>query len=307
VNYEEVLKSLEERSKQLTAELAKAEAAQKEREQAVDLVEVRQAPGRSISEIQDEIKGVREFEHKVRENLQELVKQDKQERDPEKRELPAKLIEEVQHFKEVITPEVNAVHAGVGVAERIPMHVDVPHMAGLALDAVIGAVATLTIAKDAITHIGKEDEKNLAWQNERTQSPPPVGGSKEAVEILPNDIPRRDPPMGEPSKEVNDALRRDPPMGAPSKEPSEISRQDPPVDIRETALAAKHEKNQERLAEQMAEAQNKFDKKYPDKDSQERKDMQVELNKQFALLIKSQEKAQEQERQRLYEDKSKQL
>jgi hypothetical protein len=100
------------------------------------------------------------------------------------------------------------------------------------------------------------------------------GRSKEAVEILPNDIPRRDPPMGE---------------------------------DKEAALAAKHEKNRERLGEQMVEAQNKFDKKYPDMDSRERMEMQTKLDKQFDALVRDQERRQEQDRQRLRDDKSRHI
>jgi hypothetical protein len=136
----------------------------------------------------------------------------------------------------------------------------------------MGGVVGITFIKDVINHVVDKGEKEHERQYERTLTPPPIGErSKEAVEILPNDIPRRDPPIG---------------------------------DMKEVTLAAKHEKNQERLGEQMAEIQDKFDKKHPDKESPKTMEMQKELDKQFDALIKHQAKEQELERQRLHEDPS---
>jgi hypothetical protein len=286
----DLLKQLEDQREKLVKELEQAQADRQSKEQATDLVEapVSQTSGRPVPEIKEDLSLVRDFCKSV-----ELEIEKRKEKDEEKTVgMVKEASENLQDFKEV----ADDLHHGPEA---------------LLLNGLMAAIVAGKTISDLLTNAREKDEKNHQWLYERTQTPPPVVDEVWKEAQIPDNISRRDPPMGERSKEAveilpNDVVNRDPPMGKTL--PNDILRRDPPMgDDKEAALAAKHEKNRERLAEQMVEAQNKFDNKYPDKDSPERMEMQTKLDKQFDALVRDQARRQEQDRQRLLEDKSKQI
>jgi hypothetical protein len=73
------------------------------------------------------------------------------------------------------------------------------------------------------------------------------------------------------------------------------------------ALAAKHLAQDKRLDKCIEQVQEKFDKKYQDKDPGEKEKMQTELDKQLRLMKEAQEKQHERDWERFLEGKFKQL
>lgn len=271
----DLLKQLEDERKKLIEELAKAEADRQSKEQASQVAEapMSQTSGRSVTEINEDLSVVRDFSKRVEE---EIGKQ--KEKDEEKTVATVKeASENLRELKEV----AHDLHHGPEA---------------LFINGLMAAIVAGKTISDLVTNAREKDQENHQLPYERAQTPLPVVDEVWKEAQIPDNIPRRDPPMGERSKEAieilpNDIPRRDPPMG----------------EDKEAALAAKHEKNRERLGEQMVEAQNKFDKKYPDMDSRERMEMQTKLDKQFDALVRDQERRQEQDRQRLRDDKSRHI